>query len=75
MALHSSAKSWIKLVRESELDLKQTYDFIKPLFKERFGKKMDVAKIGTVLDNLKKDPNDHVDKYAAKMNSNFSQLC
>ena len=35
---------------------------------------MDVAKIGTVLDNLKMDPQDHVDEYAAKMNSNFSQL-
>jgi len=35
---------------------------------------MDVAKIGTVLDNLKMDPQDLVDEYAAKMNSNFSQL-
>ena len=35
---------------------------------------MDVAKVGTALDNLKMDPNDHVDEFATKMNSNFSQL-
>jgi len=35
---------------------------------------MDVAKIGTVLDNLKMDPNDQVDEFAAKMNANFRQL-
>ncbi len=27
---------------------------------------MDVAKIGQVLDNLKMDPNEHVDSFAAK---------
>ncbi len=52
----------------------ETWDFIKPLFKTRFGKKMDVAKIGQVLDNLKMDPNEHVDNFAAKLNTNFSQL-
>jgi hypothetical protein len=35
---------------------------------------MDVAKIGQVLDNLKMDPNEHVSQFAAKMNTNFSQL-
>jgi hypothetical protein len=73
MALHSSAINWIKLVCEIEPEFLPSWNFIKPLFKERFGKRMDVAKIGTVLDNLKMDPQDHVDEYAAKMNSNFSQ--
>jgi hypothetical protein len=36
---------------------------------------MDVAKIGQVLDNLKMDPNKHVSQFAAKMNTNFRQLC
>jgi len=35
---------------------------------------MDVAKIGQVLDNLKMDSNEHVSQFAAKMNTNFSQL-
>jgi len=74
MALHSSAENWIKLIRETEPEFQKSWDFVKPLFKERFGKHMDVAKIGTVLDNLKMDPQDHVDEFAAKMNSNFSQL-
>ena len=34
---------------------------------------MDVVKIRSVLDNLKMDPNYHVNDFAAKMNSNFSQ--
>jgi len=62
------------LVRETEPEFLPSWDFIKPLFKERFGKRMDVAKIRTVLDNLKMDPQDHMDEYPAKMNSNFSQL-
>jgi len=33
-----------------------------------------VSKVGTVLDNLKMDSNDHVSVFAAKMNNNFSQL-
>jgi hypothetical protein len=35
---------------------------------------MDVAKVGTVLDNLKVDPNEPVMEFAAKMNSTFTQL-
>jgi hypothetical protein len=68
MALHSDGETWVKLIQDQE-----TWD-IKLLFKAWFGKKMDMAKIGTVLDNLKMDPNDHVRQFAAKMNSNFSQL-
>ncbi len=40
----------------------------------QFGKKMDVAKVGTVLENLKMDPNDPVNEFKATMNANFSQL-
>ncbi len=46
MALHSSAENWIKLVCETKPEFLPSWDFIKPLFKERFGKRMDVAKIG-----------------------------
>ena len=74
MALHSDAENWLKMVKETEDGYAETWDFIKPLFKARFGKKMDVAKIGQVLDNLKMDPNEHVDSFAAKLNTNFSQL-
>jgi len=56
MALHSSAENWIKLERETDEEFQPTWDYIKPLFKERFGKKMDVAQVGTVLENLKMDP-------------------
>jgi len=35
---------------------------------------MDIATVGTVMDNLKMDQNKPVLKFAAKMNSNFSQL-
>jgi hypothetical protein len=55
MALHSDAETWLKLVRDTEEGFQEQSDFIKPLFKARFGKKMDVAKIGQVLDNLKMD--------------------
>jgi len=74
MALHSEAETWLKLIKDTEEGFKEQWDFIKPLFKARFGKKMDVAKIGQVLDNLKMDPNEHVSQFAAKMNTNFSQL-
>jgi hypothetical protein len=74
MLLHSDAEHWIKLIRETNEDFVKSWDFIKPLFKARFGKKMDVSKVGTVLDNLKMDSNDHVSVFAAKMNNNFSQL-
>jgi len=70
MALHSNAESWIKLVCETNDDFLPTWDF----FKSRFGKKMVVSKVGTVLDNLKMDPNDQVSDFAAKMNNNLSQL-
>jgi hypothetical protein len=53
MALHSEAEEWIKLVRETNAEYQPTWNFIKPLFKSRFGKRMDVAKVGTVLENLK----------------------
>ncbi len=53
MALHSKAKNWIKFVCETDKEFQPTWDFIKPQFKIRFGKKMDVAKVRTVLDNLK----------------------
>jgi hypothetical protein len=49
MALHSNTKDWIKLVCETEVQFEATWDFIKPLFKTRFRKKMEVAKGGTVL--------------------------
>ena len=65
MALHSDAENWLKMVKETEDGYAETWDFIKPLFKARFGKKMDVTKIGQVLDNLKMDPNEHVDSFAA----------
>jgi len=74
MALHSDAETWLKLIRDTEEGFQEQWDFIKLLFKVRFGKKMDVAKIRQVLDNLKMDPNEHVDQFAAKMNTNFSQL-
>ena len=53
MALNSEAKEWIKLVRKTNAEYATAWDFIKPLFKSRFGKRMDVAKVGTVLENLK----------------------
>lgn len=53
MALHSNTKNWIKLVHETDEEFQPKWDFIKLLFKTRFGKKMDVAKVGTVLDDLK----------------------
>jgi len=74
MVLHSSAENWIKLVCETKEEFQPSWNYIKPLFKERFGKKMVVAKIGTVLDNLKMDPNDLMDEFSAKMNANFCQL-
>jgi hypothetical protein len=74
MALHSNAETWLKLIRDTEDGFQEQWNFIKPLFKARFGKKMDVAKIGQVLDNLKMDPNEHVSQFAAKMNTNFCQL-
>jgi len=74
MALHSNAETWLKLIKDTEDGFQEQWDFIKPLFKARFGKKMDVTKIGQVLENLKMDPNEHVDQFAAKMNTNFSQL-
>jgi len=52
MALHSSAENWIKLVKETDEEFQPTWDYIKPLFKELFGKKMDVAKVGTVLESF-----------------------
>ncbi len=61
-------------MKETEDGFLEQWDCIKPLFKARFGKKMDVAKIGQVLDNLKMDPQEHVSKFAAKLNTNFSQL-
>jgi len=42
--------------------------------KQGLRKKMDIATVGNVMDNLKMDPNKPVMKFAAKMNSNFSQL-
>ena len=74
MALHSNAETWLKLMKETEDGFLEQWDVVKPLFKKRFGKKMDVAKIGQVLDNLKMDPNEHVSEFAAKLNTNFSQL-
>ncbi len=74
MSLHYYAEHWIKLIRETNKDFVKTWDFIKPLFKAWFGKKMDVSKVGKVLDNLKMDSKDHVSVFAAKMNNNFSQL-
>jgi hypothetical protein len=74
MALHSEAETWLKLMRDTKDGFQETWDFIKPLFKAWFGRKMDVAKVRQVLDNLKMDPNDHVSQFAAKMNTNFSQL-
>jgi len=74
MALHSDGETWLKLIRDTKDGFQESWDFIKPLFEALFGKKMDVAKIGTVLDNLKIEPNDHVSQFAAKMNDNFSQL-
>jgi len=74
MALHSDAETWLKLIKDTEDGFQEQWDFIKPLFKARFGKKMDVAKIGQVLENLKMDPNEQVDQFAAKLNTNFSQL-
>jgi len=73
MALHSDAEDWIKYVRETNANFAPTCIFIKPLFKLHFGKHMDVAKIGTVLEatNLKMDP---VMKLAVKISSNFSQV-
>ncbi len=53
MALHSNAETWLKLMKETEDGFLEHWDVVKPLFKKRFGKKMDVAKIGQVLDNLK----------------------
>ncbi len=75
MAPHLDAKTWVQLILDTKNIFQETWDFIKPLFKERFGKKMDLAKIGTVLDKLKMDPNDYACQFLAKMNSNFSQLC
>jgi len=74
MALHSSAENWIKLVQETDEEFQPLWDYIKLQFKEHFGKKMDVAKVGSVLDNLKMDPNEPFMEFAAKMNTNFSQL-
>ncbi len=74
MALHSNSETWLKLIKDTEDGFQESWDFVKPLFKTRFGRKMDVAKIGSVLDNLKMDPNEHVSQFATKMNSHFSQL-
>jgi len=73
-ALHSDAETWVKLIRDTEDGFQEQWNFIKPLFKAWFGKKMDVAKIGKVLDNLKMDPNEHGSQFTAKMNMYFSQL-
>ena len=74
MALHSEAEEWIKLVRDTNAEYQPTWDFIKPLFKSRFGKRMDVAKVGTVLENLKMATVEVPMKFAARINSSFSQL-
>jgi len=74
MALHSNGENWIELACETNVEFQPTWDFIKLLFKMRFGKKMDVSKVGTILDNQKINPNEQVMDFAAKMNSNFSQL-
>ncbi len=74
MGLHSNAKAWVNLVCKTNKEFHPPLDFIKLLFKTRFGKKMHVAKVGTVLNNLKMDPNEPVMEFAAKLNSNFSQL-
>jgi hypothetical protein len=66
MALQPSAENWIIWVHEIVEKFPPSWNFIKPLFKERFRKKIDIAKIGTVLDNLKMDRNDHVNEFAAK---------
>jgi len=42
MALHSDAETWLKLIRDTKDGFQESWDFIKPLFKVRFGKKMDV---------------------------------
>jgi len=44
-ALHSDAETWLKLIRDTKDGYEETWDFIKLLFKARFGKKMDVAKV------------------------------
>ena len=75
MALHSEAEEWIRLVQETNAEYETTWDFIKPLFKARFGKRMDVAKVGTVLENLKMvEQTEQPMKFAARLNSAFSQL-
>jgi hypothetical protein len=74
MALHSDAEEWIKCIRETSINYEATWDFIKPLFKARFGKKMDVAKCNTILENIKQQPDEHPVKFAARLNSAFSQL-
>ena len=74
MTLHATAEDWIKMVRETNADYQTTWEYIKPLFKKDFGKKMDVAKVSNVLDNLKMDPSEPVMKYATRMNNSFSQL-
>ena len=40
MALHSDAKTWLKLIKDIKDGFQEQWDFIKPLFKLRFGKKM-----------------------------------
>ncbi len=63
MALHSDTETWLKLIKDTQDGFQDTWDFIKPLFKAQFGKKMDVAKVGQVLNDLKMDPNDHVSQF------------
>jgi len=71
IALHADAEKWMNMITRDE-DFVADWDVVKPLFRARFGKKMDVSKVAGVLTDLKMKPDENTDGYAARIDEKFS---
>jgi hypothetical protein len=73
-ALHSKAEEWLLMVQETHDNFEKTWTFIKPLFKQRFGSKIDEAKIAATISDIKQHHDEDPDLFAGRLSKQFSQI-
>lgn len=73
-ALHSKAEEWLLMVQDTNANFNKTWTFIKPLFKQRFGSKIDESKIATTISDIKQHQDEDPDSFASRLSKQFSQI-
>ena len=74
LAMRSNAEKWLTLQADIRPDFAKSWIYIKPLFREAFGSKMDESKVFLTIKELGHKPTELVRDYAIRFNENYRTI-